>query len=284
MPLPALAPIRCPRLTVRPVAAADLPDLPAVNGDDEVTRFLPYATWRGLDDARAWLARMEALPAAKGAQQLVIARRADGRVLGTVLLFKHDEASARVEIGCVVGRPHGRSASSTRGGCGSAGWARAGLTIGTSTVARPASGRRLTDGADAMNAPRLLGVDHVHVFVEDRAAAEAWYARVLGLARSPGLAFWASGGGPLTLQDRDDTVHLALFERPRQPNRATLALRVDAEAFAAWRAHLAAVPALAVTVEDHEIALSLYFSDPDGNPYEITTYEHAAARAALGRA
>jgi ribosomal-protein-alanine N-acetyltransferase len=109
MPLPAIASIRCPRLTVRPVAAADLPDLLAVNGDDEVTRFLPYATWRGLDDARAWLARMEALRAAGGAQQLVIERRADGRVVGTVLLFKHDEGSARAEIGYVVGRPHWRN-------------------------------------------------------------------------------------------------------------------------------------------------------------------------------
>lgn len=109
MPLPTIAPIHCPRLTVRPVAAADLPELLAVNGDDEVTRFLPYATWRGLDDARAWLARMEALRAAGGAQQLVIERRADGRVIGSVLLFKHDEGSARVEIGYVVGRPHWRS-------------------------------------------------------------------------------------------------------------------------------------------------------------------------------
>lgn len=109
MPLPDVLPIRCPRLTVRPVAAEDLPDLLAVNGDDAVTRFLPYPTWRGLDDARAWLARMDALRAAGGAQQLVIERNADARVIGTVLLFKHDEGSARIEIGYAVGRPHWRS-------------------------------------------------------------------------------------------------------------------------------------------------------------------------------
>jgi catechol-2,3-dioxygenase len=33
--------------------------------------------------------------------------------------------------------------------------------------------------------------------------------------------------------------------------------------------------------EDHALALSMYFSDPDGNPFEITTYEHEAARALL---
>jgi catechol-2,3-dioxygenase len=127
--------------------------------------------------------------------------------------------------------------------------------------------------------PTLLGFDHVHVFVQDRAAAEAWYGRVMGLARTPGLEFWAADGGPLTLQDRDDTVHIALFERPRKENRATIALRVSADGFARWRSHLASFPELSVAVEDHAVALSLYFSDPDGNPYEITTYEYAAAKA-----
>jgi catechol-2,3-dioxygenase len=126
--------------------------------------------------------------------------------------------------------------------------------------------------------PPLLGFDHIHVFVHDRAAAQAWYARVMGLTPTPELAFWASDGGPLTLQDADNTVHIALFERPAQKNRATVALRVSAQGFASWRSHLAAFPEIAVSVEDHEVALSLYFSDPDGNPYEITTYEHAAAR------
>jgi catechol-2,3-dioxygenase len=28
---------------------------------------------------------------------------------------------------------------------------------------------------------------------------------------------------------------------------------------------------------DHAMSLSLYFSDPDGNPYEITTYDVTSA-------
>ena len=127
--------------------------------------------------------------------------------------------------------------------------------------------------------PSLQGVDHIHVFVQDRAAAEQWYAKVMGLSRSPGLAFWARDGGPLTLQDAADTVHIALFERPRQANRATVALRTTAEGLRAWQAHLAGFPELKVNFEDHEVALSIYFADPDGNPYEITTYEHQAWRA-----
>jgi catechol-2,3-dioxygenase len=126
--------------------------------------------------------------------------------------------------------------------------------------------------------PPLLGFDHIHVFVQDRAAAEAWYAKVMGLTRTPELEFWADDSGPLTLQDPGNTVHIALFERAHQENRATVALRVSAEGFAQWRIHLASFAEVSVSVEDHAVALSLYFSDPYGNPYEITTYEHAQAR------
>jgi catechol 2,3-dioxygenase-like lactoylglutathione lyase family enzyme len=128
--------------------------------------------------------------------------------------------------------------------------------------------------------PVLLGIDHVHVYVRDRAAAEAWYRTVLGLVRVESLASWADDRGPLTVHDRDDTVHIALFERPPQPNRAVVALRTSADGFAQWRRHLAGVEGLAVSVEDHALSMSLYFVDPDGNPYEITTYEYDAAKAA----
>jgi catechol-2,3-dioxygenase len=77
-----------------------------------------------------------------------------------------------------------------------------------------------------------LAFDHAHVFVSDRAAAEQWYARVLGFKRSPEL------------------------ER--------------------WQAHLGQALAGKVTQEDHTVSMSLYFADPDGNPYEITTYERVA--------
>jgi catechol-2,3-dioxygenase len=132
-----------------------------------------------------------------------------------------------------------------------------------------------------MPTPSLLGFDHVHVFVQDRAAAERWYEEVLGFVRRQDLEFWAAGGGPLTLEDHSGTTHIALFERPREKNRSTIALRCSADAFAAWRKHLATFPGLAVTVEDHALSMSLYLRDPDGNPYEITTYEYDAAKAGM---
>lgn len=126
--------------------------------------------------------------------------------------------------------------------------------------------------------PPLDRVDHVHVFVSDRAAAERWYGRVLGLSVVPALRVWAADGGPLTLADASGSVHLALFEKTAQPCRSTIAFGVSAAAFAAWRAHLERALERAFEPTDHDgLARSLYFADPDGNPYEITTYQHGAA-------
>jgi catechol 2,3-dioxygenase-like lactoylglutathione lyase family enzyme len=130
--------------------------------------------------------------------------------------------------------------------------------------------------------PALVGFDHVHVLVRDRAAAVAWYRDVLGMTPVAELAAWQADGGPLTLADAAGRVHIALFERAPEPrNPAVVALGATATAFVHWRDHLARVRGGPIEVVDHELSLSLYLRDPDGNPYEITTYEHAAARAAL---
>ena len=129
--------------------------------------------------------------------------------------------------------------------------------------------------------PSIDRIDHVHVFVSDRAASERWYRDVLGFSRVPDLAFWARDGGPLTLQDASGHVHLALFESAARPCRSTIALAASAAEFMAWQAHLSGVLGKAVVAIDHAVAWSLYFADPDGNPYEITSYEHAAVAARL---
>lgn len=124
-------------------------------------------------------------------------------------------------------------------------------------------------------APALERFDHIHVYTGDRAASEKWYARVMGFTRDAALAFWAADGGPLTLSNSTGTIHIALFERPPQPCRSTVALNATPAQFLAWRAHLGEVLGRPVEAVDHQVSWSLYFADPDGNPYEITSYEYA---------
>jgi ribosomal-protein-alanine N-acetyltransferase len=104
MPLPEISCIESDRLRLVPPAASHLDDLQRVNGDDAVTRFLPYESWRTREDGHSWLARMQALAEAGTGRQLVLLARADGRAIGTLLLFRHDGSSARVEVGYALAR------------------------------------------------------------------------------------------------------------------------------------------------------------------------------------
>jgi catechol-2,3-dioxygenase len=130
-------------------------------------------------------------------------------------------------------------------------------------------------------APQLQTIDHIHVFVSNRESSEAWYREVLGLHRQPDLEFWAGDGGPLTLTNDTGTIHLALFERPREKCRSTIALGVGADDFIEWKTHLQRALGKELTPEDHAVSWSLYFQDPDGNPYEITSYQYEAISECL---
>jgi [ribosomal protein S5]-alanine N-acetyltransferase len=102
MALEPIARIDAQRVFLRPVQAVDLADLLAVNGDPEVTRFLPYATWESIADGERWLGRMTTLVASGTAHQWVVVRELDHKVIGSVLLFKYDETSKRIELGYVL--------------------------------------------------------------------------------------------------------------------------------------------------------------------------------------
>ena len=106
--MPPFPPVSSPRTTVRPVQRDDLHELLAINGDDAVTKFLPYRSWQTHADADSWYERMQALAAAGTGVQLVISHNGDQRVIGSVLLFKFDVASERAELGYVLGRPYWR--------------------------------------------------------------------------------------------------------------------------------------------------------------------------------
>jgi catechol 2,3-dioxygenase-like lactoylglutathione lyase family enzyme len=136
----------------------------------------------------------------------------------------------------------------------------------------------------------VAGIDHVHIYVRDRAASARWYGTVLGLRRDRRFAAWArEAGGPLTLTAADGITHVALFEDERRAGHGTtVALRADGAGFIAFSKRASRLPLFdkrrrpsAPRLQDHDQSLSLYFNDPDGNPVELTTYEVIAARLGL---
>lgn len=94
------------RLVLRLVRDEDLAQLLDINADDIVTRYLPYESWRGMDDAQAWMGRAQARLAAGEAWQFVMVLRESGRVIGSFLLFHFDRPNGRAEIGYLLGREH----------------------------------------------------------------------------------------------------------------------------------------------------------------------------------
>jgi catechol 2,3-dioxygenase-like lactoylglutathione lyase family enzyme/DNA-binding IscR family transcriptional regulator len=136
---------------------------------------------------------------------------------------------------------------------------------------------------------RVAQIDHVEVFVPDRYEAAAWYRSILGFEILPDYEDWAGPGGPLMISSDEGQTMLALFEGEplgtRDPvGHVRVAFRVDAAGFARFLSRLDAFPVYnhagrqvtARDVVDHDKAFSIYFCDPYGNRYEITTYDYDA--------
>jgi RimJ/RimL family protein N-acetyltransferase len=96
------------RLTIRRVELRDLEGLLTVHSHDDVTRFLPYDTWKSMDDATAWFERISLLDADGRSRQFVMIERADAgareRPVGAIVLFNVDAGNLRGEVGYVLGR------------------------------------------------------------------------------------------------------------------------------------------------------------------------------------
>ena len=129
--------------------------------------------------------------------------------------------------------------------------------------------------------PKLSGVDHLHVNVGNWTEAEEWYGSVLDFKRVDALVAWAVENGPLTIENPEGTIHLALFESDNPESTNVIAFGATGEQFLSWKTHLEN-RGLRLRVTDHKMAYSLYFDDPWQNNLEITTYErdHVAGRLA----
>ncbi|WP_182058338.1 VOC family protein [Pantoea sp. ME81] len=127
----------------------------------------------------------------------------------------------------------------------------------------------------------ITKIDHIHVYVDDIEKAEHWYQEILGFTRDSSLYFWFEQGGPLVI--RNNGASLSLFLRKSQHPGHTMAFAVQASAL------LELIPILkcnkiAYTVSDHDVSMSLYFSDLSGNKIEITSWEYTQAKQILENA
>jgi catechol 2,3-dioxygenase-like lactoylglutathione lyase family enzyme len=122
---------------------------------------------------------------------------------------------------------------------------------------------------------QLQGIDHVAMGVRDIERSVNWYTEVLGFER---LHEGAWNGVPTFIGK--GTTGIALFPASREtkpsPHREIrmlhLAFRADRENFLAAQRELEK-RGIKFEFQDHEIAHSIYFSDPDGHHLEITTYD-----------
>lgn len=123
---------------------------------------------------------------------------------------------------------------------------------------------------------RLEGIDHVALAVRDVARSAVWYQEVLGLERR-----YEEAWGDYPAVVGIGTTSIALFPaagtapRPLHDRGAItmrhLAFRVSGASFAEVQAEMQR-RGIPFEFQDHDIAHSIYFEDPDGYRLEITTY------------
>jgi len=124
---------------------------------------------------------------------------------------------------------------------------------------------------------QLEGIDHVALGVRDIERSAKWYIEVLGFERlHKGMwngvpTFIGKGNTGITLFPANTNAKSIPSTR-RDIRMLHLAFRADRKNFLAAQRELQK-RGIKFEFQDHEIAHSIYFSDPDGHQLEITTYE-----------
>ncbi len=123
----------------------------------------------------------------------------------------------------------------------------------------------------------LEGIDHIALSVKDVRRSVEWYQKTLGLQRhyeetwGDFPAVIGLGSTSLALFPAGEDAAGSTFERSLIGMRH-IAFRAGRSAFEDAQTQLTS-EGLEFQFEDHEIAHSIYFQDPDGYVIEITTYE-----------
>jgi catechol 2,3-dioxygenase-like lactoylglutathione lyase family enzyme len=136
---------------------------------------------------------------------------------------------------------------------------------------------------------RVDGIDHVELSVPDRYEAAEWYHEALGFEIVEEFEHWARlSAYPLMLSTDGGRTMLALFEGPPSPGTGgfrRVAFRTSGKGFLAFLDRTDAIPEIdaqgAGSVTDFGSAYSVFFSDPYGYPFEVTTYEYDVVSESL---
>lgn len=125
---------------------------------------------------------------------------------------------------------------------------------------------------------KIAKIDHVHVYVEDIEQAERWYKAVLGFSRDNSLYFWFEQGGPLVI--KNNGASLSLFLRTTHHPGHTVAFAVSAASFNELMPVLKNNK-ISFIISDHDISMSIYFTDLSNNKIEVTSYDYLHAKQIL---
>ena len=122
---------------------------------------------------------------------------------------------------------------------------------------------------------KLEGIDHIAMGVRDIERSANWYIDILGFDRLHN-GMW---NGVPTFIGKGNTgialfpaTHEAKPSAHREIRMLHLAFRANRENFLGAQQELQK-RGIKFEFQDHEIAQSIYFRDPDGHQLEITTYE-----------
>jgi [ribosomal protein S5]-alanine N-acetyltransferase len=91
--------LKTERLRLRPLDAADAPDLMLIFSDPRVMRYWSTPAWTGLEQAQAFIERSQEAQRSGEALRLGIVRVGDGLLIGQCTLFSLSAQSRRAEIG-----------------------------------------------------------------------------------------------------------------------------------------------------------------------------------------